>query len=31
MLELGIRYVKSVQIKYCVLGLPAYAIVEFNS
>lgn len=26
MLELGFRFVKNVTIKYCMLGLPAYAV-----
>lgn len=30
-MEIGYRFIKSVQIKYCMLGLPAYAIIDFNS
>ena len=31
MMELGYKTVKSVEIKYCMMGLPAYALVDFNS
>ena len=30
-MELGYRFVKSVTIKYSLLGVPAYAVVDFNS
>ena len=31
MIELGHRFVESVKIEYSMLGVPAYAVIEFNS
>lgn len=31
LMELGYQQVKNIRISYCMLGLPAYAVVEFTS